>query len=191
MAIAEVNAHIFGCEETKEVMLIDAGKFDLAIDHFVTSNDLKLTTIFITHDHGDHVAGVEECARHFGAQVIAGTESPGGYPADRVVKHGDEIQIGLITGKVVSTPGHTPVALSLIFPGMVFSGDALFAGSVGGTASTENFDLQHRQVQDHLLSLPGDYQVHSGHGPATTIGDERVVNPFLVNPRLTLGIDLD
>ncbi len=184
MAIGEVNAHLIACDETREALLIDAGAFDPAIEQFVTSRRLDLRTIFVTHEHEDHVAGVAECARYFEAKVIAGIKSPGGYPADRVVKHGDEIAVGRMRGRLVSTPGHTPIALSLIFdrtsPGMIFSGDALFAGSVGGTASKENHNQQISAIREHLFTLPDDYQVHSGHGPATTVGIERRFNPFFV-----------
>ena len=178
LAIGEVNTHIFGCDETKEVMMIDAGKYDPRFAEFVDHNGLNLTTIFITHDHGDHVEGVHECAKRFGAQVIAGTENPGGCPADRVVAHGDEVRVGHLSGKVVSTPGHTPVGLSLIFPGMIFSGDALFAGAVGGTASPETYQTQIDAIEKHLLTLPDTYEIHSGHGPASTVRIERLHNPF-------------
>ena len=180
MAIGEVNCFVYGCEETKEAVLVDAGKFEPAVADYVRAEGLKLSTIFVTHDHGDHVAGVAECAEKFGAKVVAGTAEPGGYKADTVVAHGDEVKVGNLAGRVVSTPGHTPVALSLIFPGMVFSGDALFAGSVGGTSSEENFAMQIDAIRQHLLTLPGDTQVHSGHGPATTISIEKKYNPFFV-----------
>ena len=180
MAIGEVNAHIFGCSETREVMLIDAGIFDLGFEQFIEGNGLNLTTIFVTHDHPDHVDGVNETAERFGTQVIAGTRSPGGRKADRVVQHGDTLAIGNLTGKIVSTPGHTPVALSLVFPGMIFSGDALFAGSVGGTGSKADYDLQLAAIREHLFTEPHDTEVHSGHGPATTIGIEKRYNPFFV-----------
>lgn len=178
LVIGEVNAHIFGCDETKEVVLVDAGKYDPRFETFVKDNGLTLTTIFITHDHEDHVDGVRACAERFGAQVIGGTERLGGYPADRVVAHGDEVRVGQLVGKVVSTPGHTPIGLSLIFPGMIFSGDALFAGSVGGTGPPEAYQMQHDAIEKHLLTLPDDYEIHSGHGPPSTIRVERLHNPF-------------
>jgi len=176
----EVNAFIFGCPETKEAVLVDVGEWDTRLAEFVESEGLKLTTIFITHDHGDHVDGLPEAAAHFGATVIAGTEKPGGYAVDRVVGHGDEITVGNMTGKVVDTCGHTPVGLSLIFPGTVFSGDALFSGSVGGTNSPESYELQLENIRKNLFNLPAEYEVHVGHGPSTTIGIEREFNPFFV-----------
>jgi glyoxylase-like metal-dependent hydrolase (beta-lactamase superfamily II) len=180
MAIGEVNTFVFGCDETKEAVLIDAGKFEPSVVEYVRAEGLNVSTIFLTHDHGDHVAGVAECAKEFGAKVIAGTEKPGGYTVDTVVGHGDEVKVGNLVGRVVSTPGHTPVGLSLIFPGMVFSGDALFAGSVGGTKSDEDYAMQIEAVRDYLLTLPVDTQIHSGHGPATTVSIEKRYNPFFV-----------
>lgn len=180
MAIGEVNAHIFGCSQSREVILIDAGKFDSRFADFVQAHDLRLTTVFLTHDHPDHVAGAEECAKVFSAKIVSGVKSPGGYAADRVVAHGDAISVGRLTGRFVETSGHTPVALSLVFPGMVFSGDALFAGSVGGTGAPDAYAKQITQIRANLFSLPGHYEVHSGHGPMTTIGIEREFNPFFV-----------
>jgi len=176
----EVNAFIFGCPETKEAVLVDAGEWDQRLPQFVEDSGLSLTTIFITHDHGDHVEALPEAAKHFGATVISGTERPGGYQVDRVVGHGDEITVGNMSGRVVDTAGHTLVGLSLIFPGTVFSGDALFAGSVGGTSTPENYERQLDNIRKNLFTLPGDYEVHVGHGPSTTIGIERDHNPFFV-----------
>lgn len=178
--VIEVNAFIFGCPETKEAVLVDVGEFDPVLAEFVEAQGLTLSTIFITHDHYDHVAGLPQAAEHFGATVISGTEKPGGHAVDRVVGHGDEVTVGNMTAKVVDTSGHTPVGLSLIFPGTVFSGDALFAGSVGGTSNEDDYNRQIENIRNNLFTLPGEYEVHTGHGPSTTIGVEREFNPFFV-----------
>ena len=178
--VIEANAFVFGCSETREAILIDAGEFPAAIPEFVEAHGLNLNTIFITHDHYDHVAGLEEAAKHFGATVIAGTPQPGGFAVDRVVGHGDEITVGRHVGRLVDTSGHTPVMLSLIFQGHVFSGDALFAGSVGGTSAPELHEQEIDLIRKNLFDLPGDYEVHVGHGPSTTIEIERTYNPFFV-----------
>ena len=180
LSVIEVNAFIFACPDTREAGLVDVGEFDPRLPKFVERNDLKLTTIFITHDHHDHVQGLPEAAKHFGAQVISGTDKPGGHQVDRVVAHGDEIQVGNLNGKVVDTSGHTPVGLSLIFPGAVFTGDALFAGSVGGTSNESDYQRQIDNIRKNLFCLPAEYEVHTGHGPSTTIGIERDHNPFFV-----------
>jgi glyoxylase-like metal-dependent hydrolase (beta-lactamase superfamily II) len=79
---------------------------------------------------------------------------------------------------VLATPGHTPDSLSLSFPGVVFTGDALFAGSVGGTGSPRNASQQIEAIRKHIFALPDDYEIHPGHGPASTVAVERGCNPF-------------
>jgi glyoxylase-like metal-dependent hydrolase (beta-lactamase superfamily II) len=176
----EVNTFLFGCSETKEVMIVDLGEWDERIPNYVNEHGLTVTKIFITHDHGDHTDAVQDAIDAFHPETISGTEAPGGIQVDEVVGHGDTVTIGNIEGYTVDTSGHTPVARSLIFPkvGIVFTGDALFSGSVGGTKSPENFDLQISNIKKNLLTLPDDYELYVGHGPATTIGIERTSNPF-------------
>lgn len=178
--VVEVNAFIFGCPNTREAVLVDCGDFDPRLREFVEANALQLTKIFITHDHYDHVQGLRDAATHFGATVVAGTESPGDYRVDRVVKPGDTVQVGAMTGRVADTSGHTAVGLSLIFPDRAFTGDALFAGSVGGTSNPENYERQLANIRKNLFTLPDDTLVHCGHGPSSTIGVEKRYNPFFV-----------
>ncbi|NLT59553.1 MAG: MBL fold metallo-hydrolase, partial [Candidatus Hydrogenedentes bacterium] len=85
-----------------------------------------------------------------------------------------------LAGRVLATPGHTPDALSLAFPGMVFTGDALFAGSVGGTASPALARQQLDAIRNHIFSLPADTEIHTGHGPSSTVAIESRYNPFFV-----------
>jgi glyoxylase-like metal-dependent hydrolase (beta-lactamase superfamily II) len=176
----EVNCFIIACPKRRDAMLIDCGEFDMRIGDFVTKNDLNLNTIFVTHDHYDHTDGVAKAAERFGAQVVSGVDKVGGVPAYRVMKPGETINVGTLKARAVDTSGHTPIGLSLIFDGVVFSGDALFAGSVGGTSNQEDYDRQIANVRKNLLSLPEDYIVYTGHGPATTIGIEKHYNPFFV-----------
>lgn len=178
--VIEVNSFILGCPETREAVLVDCGEFDPRLAEFVEQHDLSLTAIFITHDHYDHVQGLRDAATHFGAMVYAGTARPGGYEADRVVGPGDVLQVGAMTGRIVDTSGHTPVGLSLIFSDRVFTGDALFAGSVGGTSNPEDHARQIELIRANLFTLPDDTLVHGGHGPSSTIGIEKRYNPFFV-----------
>ncbi len=180
MAIGEVNAYVCACETTREAMLVDAGILDPAVVAYIEENHLRLTTVFVTHDHPDHTAGADDYRQKFDAQLVAGTPTVGDFPVDRVMAHGDTLTVGTLEARAVSTPGHTPVALSLIFGGVAFTGDALFAGSVGGTGTPENAAMQIAAIREHLFGLPGDTVVYSGHGPATTIEIERSYNPFFV-----------
>ena len=177
--VNEVNLFVAACPKTREAMLIDAGGFDERVPAYIAENGLSLTRIFITHDHYDHTDGLAEYAKRFGAEVISGT-SPVGSCNARIVKHGDEIHLGSLTGKVYSTPGHTPVGLTLAFPEHAFTGDALFAGSVGGTGAKENYDMQLDAIRKHVFTLPEDTLVHVGHGPSSTVAVEKKYNPFFV-----------
>jgi hydroxyacylglutathione hydrolase len=176
----EVNSFVFGCPETGEAALVDCGEWDTRIAEFARDNELRVSTVFVTHGHYDHVDGIAKAAAHFGAQVVGGIPKAGTRVVDRVVGSGDELEVGSMRARIVDTSGHTPVGLSLIFEGTVFSGDALFAGSVGGTSNDEDYQRQLENIRRELFPLPGDYVVHTGHGPSTTIAIERTFNPFFV-----------
>jgi hydroxyacylglutathione hydrolase len=176
----EVNTFIFGCSETREVMIIDLGEWDERIPAFVKEHDLTVKKLFVTHDHHDHTDAVKDAIDCFGLHTVSCTAAPGGITMDEVVSAGDEVSIGNLRGYVVDTSGHTPVGFSLIYPGIVFSGDALFAGSVGGTQTPETYEQQLKNIRENLFTLPDHYEVYTGHGPATTIGIERTSNPFFV-----------
>ena len=176
----EVNTFIFGCSETKEVMIVDLGEWDERIPAYVEERGLTVKKLFITHDHHDHTDAIQDAVDKFKPWTVSGTEAPGGFRVDEVVAPGDTVTIGNLSGYVVDTSGHTEVGLSLIFPGIVFSGDALFAGSVGGTTTPETYEQQLGNIRGNLFNLPDEYEVYTGHGPATTIGIERTSNPFFV-----------
>ncbi|HOD50785.1 MAG TPA: MBL fold metallo-hydrolase [Candidatus Hydrogenedentes bacterium] len=175
----EGNAFILACDETREAILVDVGEFEPEMAEYIETEKLNLTSIFITHDHYDHSGGLREAVDRYGAAVYAGAAHPGGCKA-RKVAHGDLIRVGTLAGKVIATPGHTPDALSLAFPGMVFTGDALFAGSVGGTSSPAQAKQQLDAIKKHIFSLPPETEIHTGHGPSSTVAIESRYNPFFV-----------
>lgn len=175
--VNEVNAYIVACEETRQAMLIDAGAFDDHVVACLRNFGLSLSRIFITHDHFDHTEGLRDYVDRFGPEVISGASTIGGCKA-AVVTHGDEVAVGHLRGTVLATPGHTPWGLSLAFPGCVFTGDALFAGSVGGTTNAADAKRQMEAIRAHIFTLPPDTLVYAGHGPASTVDIERRYNPF-------------
>jgi len=178
LEVNEANAFILGCEQTGEACLIDAGDCDPRFKPFLEAHGLTLRKILITHDHWDHTDGLGDVLKTFGpTPVFSFSGSIAGVTTEKLA-HGDSFSIGALNGRMVATPGHTPDGISWILPGVVFSGDALFNGAVGGTASPELYAQQHDGIKKHLLSLPDDYEVYSGHGPATTIGLEKRFNPF-------------
>lgn len=194
----EANAYVVGCPATKTAAVIDPGAEGQRILEEVLAQGFKVSHILLTHGHADHIGGVGVIRKATGAPVAihAGDASmldnaalnlsfyfgkgcTAGQP-DIQLKHGDVIKVGELTLETRHTPGHTPGSVCFVGPGAVFSGDTLFAGSVGRTdfpgGSLEDLLLS---VKDRLLSLPDETTVYPGHGPATTIGEEKEDNPFL------------
>jgi hydroxyacylglutathione hydrolase len=196
----QVNCFILADEKTREAVVIDPGDDAQEILRIIKDKDFKVRYLVVTHGHFDHVGankalkdatGAELLIHEGDAPVMAsasqhsqafGMNTASSPRADRYVKHGDIITAGEISLKVLHTPGHSPGGISLLEQGMVFTGDALFAGSIGRT-DLPGGDLMTliRSIRENLMVLPDDTKVFCGHGPATTIGEERRENPFLNN----------
>jgi glyoxylase-like metal-dependent hydrolase (beta-lactamase superfamily II) len=177
--VNEANAFVVGCEETSAALLVDVPLWDPRIAEYLRARHLTLEAIFITHGHYDHVGGLAEAVRAFPATVYSGVSDIDGVPAQKV-RQGDTLRFGHLSGTVFETPGHTPDSVSLALPGLVFAGDALFSGSVGGTSSARDAKRQIDHLRQNILTLPDDCQIHTGHGPSSTVYIEKRYNPFLV-----------
>ena len=194
----QVNCFILADEKTKEAIVIDPGDDAQDILKVIKDKGLRVKYIVNTHAHFDHVGankavkdatGAELLLHEADAPVLAtvavqsrsfGMSPVSSPPPDRLLKHGDSIVAGEVSLKVLHTPGHTPGGISLLEQGIVLTGDSLFAGSIGRT-DFPGGDLRTliRSIKTNLMTLPDDTKVFSGHGPASTIGDERAENPFL------------
>jgi glyoxylase-like metal-dependent hydrolase (beta-lactamase superfamily II) len=170
-----VNAYLCYDTETREAFLVDCGEVPAALADFLQENQLELKFVLLTHTHYDHVDGLEKLRKRYPASVYANAE---GY--DRRVGEGDVIRFGDRVIRVFETPGHTSDGVCYSIADVVFVGDALFAGAVGGTSARPNHEQQLQAVAASLFSLPDDTIVYPGHGAPTTIGVERVYNPFFV-----------
>jgi len=192
------NCFTLGCEETLTAAVIDPGDEADRILMSLAESKLKLKYIINTHGHMDHVGANKDLKEATGAallihafdapmlnQVAAhaanwGLAAENSPPPDRTVADGDRIVFGNITLTVMHTPGHTPGGISLKSNGCVFVGDTLFAGSIGRTDFPGgNFETLRTSIQKKLFLLDDAVQVYPGHGPQTTIGDERRSNPFV------------
>lgn len=164
--------------------------------NYIAQNNLKVTHILLTHGHYDHIGSVNELSEKLGAKIIGGAQEMPVFtdPAlnvsqfvgapiivhpDTLVNDGDVVTVGDMEFKVMLTPGHTQGSVCFITGDTIFSGDTLFQGSCGRTdLPTGDWQAIHASLK-RLAALPGDYKVYSGHGPATTLEEERHSNPYM------------
>jgi len=200
----QCNCSIIGDEQSKEALVVDPGDEIGQVLAMLAQNGLKLKHIFITHGHIDHIGGAMKLKQATGAPIYMnqadqqqvqlldmqaawiGVESPGKVVVDQDARDQDVIHTGPIAATVLHTPGHTEGSTSLYFPAeqKLLAGDTLFAGSIGRTdLPGGNFEKIMRSLHSTYLQLPDEVEVTPGHGPQTTIGDERETNPFLTDDR--------
>lgn len=194
----EVNCYILHEEETREAVAIDPGGSEEAVWRCIEEAGLDLKAILNTHAHGDHIGAVEFLREKTGAKLyIHEADAPMlldarknlsaflgtpimTQPADVLLKGGEVLNIGGMKFTVLHTPGHSPGGVCYLMEDRLFSGDTLFAESVGRTdfPGSSAKDLM-TSVREKLLVLPDEIKVYCGHGPETTIGHERKCNPYL------------
>jgi len=183
------NCFLVGDVDTCGAVVIDPG-FDReseakAVIKEVERNEFKVKYVINTHGHPDHIGGNLILKDYAKAPILIHEYDASmlrNPPADRKLRDGDLIEIGSAELRVVHTPGHSKGSIILLSPDTVFSGDTLFAGSIG------RYDLLGGSLEElvnslkkSLLTLPDYVKVYPGHGPVTTIGAERRYNPFLRN----------
>ncbi|MFQ6057502.1 MAG: MBL fold metallo-hydrolase [Anaerolineae bacterium] len=193
----QVNCYVLGCEETREAVVIDPGGDVATILKVLEAHGLELKRIVNTHAHFDHLGGVRALKEASGAQFLLHRDDlpllesflsqalffglrMGSPPeVDGYLEEGNEVTFGRQSLRVLHTPGHSPGSVSLVGDGMVFVGDILFASSIGRTdLPGGSYQTLIKTVQTKLFPLGDGVVVYPGHGPATTIGQERRHNPF-------------
>ncbi|MBM7855006.1 glyoxylase-like metal-dependent hydrolase (beta-lactamase superfamily II) [Desulfohalotomaculum tongense] len=194
----DANCYILACEETKEAAVIDPGGDAEDILNLLNLLAVKPKYIICTHGHADHIAAVDRVKAATGAKVLvhsADAEMFGNpqknlsvflgqnvtlQPADQLLCGGEIIKLGSLELEVISVPGHTEGGICIKVENAVFTGDTLFAGSVGRSDFPGG---DHRQlikgIKEKLLVLPGETRVYPGHGPDTLIEQEKRHNPFI------------
>ena len=196
----QCNCSVIADEATREAMVIDPGDDIEDVMAVLTKHNLTVQQIVITHAHIDHVGGATKLKRLTGSPVLLnendhallkmlpvqavwiGMASPEAVTIDQNIKSGDLVQAGAIKGIILHTPGHTEgsTCIHLAEHNLLLAGDTLFAGSSGRTdLPGGDFKQIMRSLPGTVLALPDSTIVIPGHGPATTIGEERATNPFL------------
>jgi hydroxyacylglutathione hydrolase len=177
----QANCYILGCNKTMEGLVIDPGGEVFQIVKEISRMGIRIGHILLTHGHFDHTSGARELKEITKAPVLIHRLDEGelDFTPDGNLFDGQELQAGSYRMSVIHTPGHSPGGVCLHAPGAVFTGDTLFAGSVGRTdhpAGDHNKLI--RSVIEKIFPLGDDLRVYPGHGPVTTIGRERTTNPF-------------
>ncbi|MBA2441256.1 MAG: MBL fold metallo-hydrolase [Rubrobacter sp.] len=194
------NCYVVGDEESKVGTVVDPGEEPTRIALLVEKTGLEIASIILTHAHIDHVGAVVPLVEEYGCPVLLHSEAEpmlqqvptqammmgvkfGRVPTvDRYIAEDEVLEVGSLRLRSLYTPGHAPGHLAFYeeSEGVVISGDALFAGSVGRVdLPGGSMEVLLGSIQSRLLPLPDETRICPGHGPETTIGQEKTYNPFL------------
>lgn len=198
VGLLAANCYILGCEETKEGVIIDPGGDEEKLISKIEKSGLKIKYIILTHGHFDHIGAVNEIRNKTNALVAIHSLDKemledekrskknnrrlitiDSYDMD--LKDGDLLTIGNLELKIIHTPGHSPGGISIFIDNILFTGDTLFAGSIGRTDFYKG-DMEEilSSIKNKLFTLPDDTKVYPGHGPSSTIFKEKTSNPFFL-----------
>lgn len=189
------NCSLIVDEKTNDSALIDCTEYSQKMIDLIGNTNLKY--ILLTHGHFDHIIGTRDVKKHFGAKVVISKEDEpmltsarqslaifcgaeqNNVDADIVVSDGDVIELGDISIKVMSTPGHTKGSVCYIAEDYIFAGDTLFKLECGRTDFPGGSGAEMQQSLYRLADLDGDYKVITGHEDCTTLDFERKYNPYM------------
>jgi glyoxylase-like metal-dependent hydrolase (beta-lactamase superfamily II) len=175
------NAYLVGDRDGGTAVAVDTGAPLPPLLEALDASRLTLAAVLCTHRHGDHVSGNQELVRRTGASVFTSRVECPHVPGSVPIEEGREHRFGSLVVRPVPLPGHTAGQVGYEIEGVgLFTGDCLFKGSLGGTVgpASSGFDDARAAVL-RILALPDATALHPGHGPATTVGEERATNPFI------------
>lgn len=176
------NCYLVTDESAGETLVIDPGDEAAKLMEQVEAEGGKVVAIVNTHGHWDHTGADAALREKTGAPLLLHEADASWYggTVDRYLRDGEELAVGSLRLKVIHTPGHTKGGICLYLPGLLFSGDTLFAESVGRTdLPGGSMAALVTSIRERLFVLPDETMVYPGHGPATTIGDEKSLNPYV------------
>jgi hydroxyacylglutathione hydrolase len=199
LVVGQLQTNCYVLQSGANAIVVDPGDEPKRILLFLKDLTVKATKIIATHTHFDHVLGVNDIRANLKipfiihhddlpmlesmqsrVQQIMGFTVPPPPKVDGFLKDGETISFGDAEVKVIQTPGHSPGSISLVGDGFVLTGDALFNQSIGRTdLPGGDFDTLVESIRNRLFKLNDDTIVYPGHGPETSIGDEKLANPFV------------
>lgn len=194
----QVNCYIVVCTASRQAMIVDPGDDAERILELIREGGYSVACIVNTHGHFDHIGANRALVKDTGAPLMIHRDDASLYrsaqqhaelfgltttpspAADRLLEEGDLIKVGELQFEVLHVPGHSPGGICLYGEGQLFAGDVLFAGSIGRTdLPGGDHDGLLAGIRKKLFALPDDTLVHTGHGPETSIGQEKQNNPFV------------
>jgi hydroxyacylglutathione hydrolase len=192
------NCYLVSCARTSQGILVDPGAATPQLLAEARKSGVEVAAIVLTHAHVDHVEGVAQAKEETGAPIYLHPADAELYraapmqaqwfgvrmdplpPVDRELAAGDVVRFGECELAVRFAPGHAPGHVILVGDGMAVVGDVIFAGSIGRTdLPGGDFATLMRSIREQVMTLPDETTLYTGHGPETTVGHERVSNPFL------------
>lgn len=193
----QTNCYLLVCEATGQAVVIDPGAEGKKILDVINKGGWQVKYIINTHGHGDHIGANGVVKEATGASLLI-HQSDASYlsdpnknllslmgdklvnpAADKLLQHGDKVHVGELELDIIHTPGHTPGGISIKVGNVLFTGDTLFAGSIGRTDFPGGSLTQLlASVKERLFCLGDDVVFYPGHGPSSTIGEEKLYNPF-------------
>lgn len=200
--VFQENCYLLGEAGHPDAVIVDPGEEAERFLEEAEARSLRISEIWLTHAHLDHIVGVAAVQRATGAPVylhpddrpiydglvqqgrLFGLDLAPAPPPSKILQHGQRLKLGTTDIEVRHVPGHSPGHVVFVGPGVVLGGDVLFQGSIGRTdLMGGDMPTLLAGIRKQLLTLPDDTVVYPGHGPATTIGRERATNPFLIDAR--------
>ncbi len=208
IVVGRLQTNCYILQSNAAAIIVDPGDEPERIVRFIRDIKVKPSQIIATHTHFDHVLGVDTVRAKLNIPFLIhhddltmlesmqsrvrqfmGFEAPPPPKVDRYLKDGDSVKVGDETVQILHTPGHSPGSISLAGEGYVVTGDALFNQSIGRTdLPGGDLKILIHSIKDRLFKLGDNTTVYPGHGPETTIGDEKLANPFVGKAaRLQIG----
>ena len=175
------NTYFLINEESRKTIIIDPGGSGREIDEFLHRNNLAVEMVINTHGHPDHVEANAHMKRKYGMPILIHPDDAELFSVeyDRTIGDGDTIKFNGEELKVIHTPGHTMGSICLLGSGFLLTGDTIFAGAMGRTDIGGDMSVMMNTLANKFEGIPDDTVLYPGHGPQTTMGEEKRTNMYM------------